>query len=49
VKEPTTELYGHRTATVRDPFGNLWTMRAVVEEVSREEIARRLAAMSPGG
>ena len=26
LQEPTTQSFGDRTATVRDPFGNTWTV-----------------------
>ncbi|MEV4073668.1 VOC family protein [Nonomuraea fuscirosea] len=39
-----THLYwGDRVGRVRDPFGNLWWIQSRVEEVSAEEMTRRLS------
>jgi PhnB protein len=43
---PATQFYGDRTASVRDSAGNNWYIATQVEVVSREEVDKRLAAMS---
>lgn len=43
VTEPLTQAFGHRGGRVRDPFGNIWWVTAVVEDVAPEEVMRRLA------
>ena len=44
LQEPKDEFYGDRTSGVKDPFGNLWWFGTHQEDVSLEEIARRMAA-----
>ena len=43
------QFYGDRSGTVEDPFGHKWTISTHIEDVSSEEIERRMAAMKPEG
>ena len=42
---PTTQFYGDRNAMLRDSAGNRWGIATHVEEVSPEEMKKRMAAM----
>ena len=42
VAEPKNQFYGYRSACVRDVGGNRWTMCAVVEQLTQDEILRRM-------
>ncbi|MGI9102406.1 MAG: VOC family protein [Terriglobales bacterium] len=39
------KFYGDRSATIYDPFGHQWTIATHVEDVTPEEMKRRMAAM----
>ncbi len=39
------QFYGDRSGTFTDPFGHVWTVATHKEDVSTEEMQRRMAAM----
>lgn len=41
-----TQFYGDRTGTFEDPFGHRWSVATHVEDVSPEEMNKRMAQMS---
>lgn len=41
------QFYGDRSGTIIDPFGHKWTLSTHIEDVSPEEMQRRMAAMQP--
>lgn len=43
------QFYGDRSGTLEDPFGHIWTVATHKEDVSEEEIGKRLAAMAAAG
>lgn len=43
------QFYGDRSGTVEDPFGHKWTISTHIEDVTPEEIQRRMEAMKPEG
>jgi len=38
------QFYGDRAGEVRDPFGHIWHIMTHIEDVSMEEMTRRMAA-----
>ncbi len=44
-REPADQFYGDRSAGVTDPAGNQWVIATHVEDVSPEEMKRRMAKM----
>jgi PhnB protein len=45
VRPLADQFYGDRSATLTDPFGHVWTVATHKEDVSEEEMQRRLAAL----
>jgi PhnB protein len=45
VRPIADQFYGDRTGGVKDPFGNQWWLATHIEDVSMEEMKRRMAAM----
>jgi PhnB protein len=49
VKPLQDQFYGDRSGTLTDPFGHVWTIATHKEDVTPEEIEKRLAAGAHGG
>lgn len=47
LQPPTDMFWGDRFAKLKDPFGHEWTMATHKEDVSPEEMQRRMKAMPP--
>jgi PhnB protein len=46
VKRPLTdEFYGYRSGQLEDPFGHVWMIQTLIEEVSPKKMQKRLDAM----
>ena len=42
----TNQFYGDRSGTVEDPFGHIWTIATHVEDVSTDEMKRRMESFN---
>ncbi len=40
------QFYGDRSGTLLDPFGHMWSVGTHIEDVSHEEMRKRMKAMS---
>jgi PhnB protein len=49
IAPPTDQFYGHRSASVRDPFGHEWMFQREIEIVPPAEMQRRWDAMPKNG
>lgn len=41
---PSDQFYGHRTGRMVDPFGHVWIVATVIEDVSEQEMLKRAQA-----
>jgi PhnB protein len=48
IREPKDQFYGSRDATLEDPFGYTWAVFTVKEEMSLEEMHRRMKGLTHG-
>ena len=48
VRPPADQFYGHRDATLTDPFGYTWAVYTVKEEIPVEEMHRRMKNLTTG-
>jgi uncharacterized glyoxalase superfamily protein PhnB len=44
LREPADQFYGDRSAVIRDPWGNWWSISTHVEDLTDEEMSRRAQA-----
>jgi PhnB protein len=44
LKELQDQFYGDRSGTLKDPFGHIWTVATHKEDVTPEEMDKRIAA-----
>ncbi|HEX6468229.1 MAG TPA: VOC family protein [Streptosporangiaceae bacterium] len=47
-RQPEDQFYGDRDAYIIDPFGHGWTVATHTEDVTEEELMRRMADMMGG-
>jgi PhnB protein len=47
-REMENQFYGDRLGQFVDPWGHQWSVASHVEDVSEEEMGRRMAEMGPG-
>jgi PhnB protein len=42
------KFYGDRAGQIEDPYGHIWSLMTHVEDVSEEEMRKRMAEQMPG-
>ena len=45
--EPADQFYGDRSANIVDSLGNRWSIATHIEDVSEEDMMKRMAEMAP--
>ena len=48
VRAAENQFYGDRSGQIEDPFGHRWAIATHMEDVSNDEVKRRMAAMMGG-
>jgi len=48
LRDVENQFYGDRSGQFEDPFGHRWSVASHVEDVSEEEMGRRMAEMAEG-
>ena len=46
--EPEDQFHGNRTAKIKDPFGHIWMLSCMLEDVDDVEVVKRFNAMLEG-
>ena len=49
ISEPKNQFYGDRSGAVQDMCGNFWWVATHIDDVSEEEMKRRMDAAAAGG
>jgi len=49
LKPLENQFWGDRMATIKDPFGHIWSLATHIEDVPQDEMERRFAAEMAGG
>lgn len=49
VQDVQDQFYGDRSGSFEDPWGHRWSVSSHIEDVSPEEMEKRMAAMPQGG
>ncbi|HEX8399427.1 MAG TPA: VOC family protein [Pyrinomonadaceae bacterium] len=47
LKEPSDQFYGDRSGSVKDAFGNQWWIGTHIEDVTPEEVEKRMESCMP--
>ena len=47
LKPLADQFYGDRMGTLQDPFGHVWTIGTHIEDVTPEEMKRRMSELQP--